>query len=239
MVFGIWPCKSSTSINPPLIQYHDINQAIHKNGHISHSCYKAGGRARLKITSIQPQGLELFQQGLEQQLINHCHILEPIMKFPHISTLILSFAASGAFSVPVTSPDSPDQLPATSDNEPITLDCVRRIPPPIGYSVSVKEGYTLVEQARFAAEFASQCYRDPEHRAYNICFSTSHGHLGYMGDSNQVDLKTILKGALLIWGLCAGHNGNNDFRTGGTVIVKAGNGKLEKIFLRSPLPWNH
>ncbi|RPB20858.1 hypothetical protein L211DRAFT_852034 [Terfezia boudieri ATCC MYA-4762] len=161
------------------------------------------------------------------------------MKFTHISTFILSFAASGAFSVPVTSPDSPDHLQATSDNEPYKLDCVKHILPPVGYSVSVKEGYTLVEQARFAAEFASQCYRDPNHRDYNICFSTSHGHLGYMGDSNQVDLKTILKGALLIWELCAGHNGNNDRRTGGTVTIRARNGKLEKIFLRSPLPWDH
>jgi len=164
------------------------------------------------------------------------------MKFAHISTLLLSFAAGGAFSVPVTSPDPfafPKPLPATSDKQLLKPNCVNRIAPPKGYSVSLNEAYILVEQARFTSEYASQCYRDLEHHDYNICFSTAHGDLGYMGDSKQVDLKTILKGALSIWGFCAGSNINGEQRTGGTVTLKAESGKLEKVFLRSPLPWKH
>ncbi|KAF8415863.1 hypothetical protein EV426DRAFT_578959 [Tirmania nivea] len=153
------------------------------------------------------------------------------MKFAHIFTFLLSLAAGGAFSAPVTSPDPfavPAPLPATSGNQPLKPNCVNHIAPPKGYSVSLREASILIEQAQFASEFASQCYRDPEHHDYNICFRTSHGDLGYMGDSKQVDLKTILKGALAIRESCTGNNVNNGRRTGGTVTVQAGNGKSEK-----------
>lgn len=166
------------------------------------------------------------------------------MKVTHISTLLLSLAAGGAFSVPVTSPDPtsfPKPLPESTitNNKPLKLNCVNHLAPPKGYSVSFREAYNLVEQAGFASEYASQCYRDPEHHDYNICFSTANGDLGYMGDSKQVDLKAIYHGALWIWGHCVGNDVNNEPRTGGTVTVTVKSGKQEKIFLRSTLPWKH